>query len=270
MNAPARKPAAKAKRPAKPKMKPLGTWPGRQWLVGEHAVDMATPPPPPRPLSFRARPQRLTVDQVRTALIVIDMQNDFCGEGGWLDTLGVDVVPNRAPIKPLARLVPALRKAGMAVIWLNWGNRPDRLNMTPGDLRMCTPTGEGIGFGDPLPGSGARVLEKDSWAAAVVDELKQKPGDICIDKHRLSGFWGTQLDPILRNMGINCLLFAGVNTDVCVMATLQDAQFNGFGCVLVEDCCGTTSPGFCTESTVWQVENIYGFVTGSAEILAAL
>ncbi len=270
MNTSTPKQTSRPGRAVKPKMKPLGTWPSRQWLVGERAVDMATPGPVPQPLTFEARPQQLTIDVGRSALIVVDMQNDFCGPGGWLDSLGVDIAPNRAPIKPLARLVPGLRRAGMPIIWLNWGNRPDRLNMTPGDLRMCTPTGEGIGFGDPLPGSGARVLEKDSWAAAVVDELKQKPQDIRVDKHRLSGFWGTQLDPILRNMGVNCLLFAGVNTDVCVMSTLQDAQFNGFGCVLVEDCCGTTSPDFCTRATVWQVENIYGFVSDSAKILAAL
>ncbi len=269
MNAPKTKPAKRAKKP-KRKFKSLGTWPGNQWLVSQDAVDMASPRHPVKPLTIEARPQRLTVDVARTAMIVVDMQNDFCARGGWLDSLGADYSPNRAPIKPLTRLIPALRRVGIPIIWLNWGNRPDRLNLSPGDLRACTPTGEGIGFGDPLPGSGAKVLEKDSWSAAVVDELKQKPKDIKVDKHRMSGFWGTQLDPILRNMGVNCLLFAGVNTDVCVMTTLQDAQFNGYGCVLIEDCCGTTSPPFCTEAALWQVENIYGFVLGSRNILSAL
>ena len=255
MNAPKSKPANRTKK-SKGKLKPLGTWPGNQWLVGQEAVDLTTPTTPVKPLTFDARPQRLTLDIGRTAMVVVDMQNDFCAPGGWLDSLGADFSPNRAPIKPLTKLIPALRRAGMPIIWLNWGNRPDRLNLTPGDLRACTPTGEGIGFGDPLSGSGAKVLEKDSWAAAVVDELKQKPQDIKVDKFRMSGFWGTQLDPILRNVGVNCLMFAGVNTDVCVMTTLQDAQFNGFGCVMVEDCCGTTSPPFCTEAAVWQVENI--------------
>ena len=269
MNAPTTKAKKQAKN-AKSKSKPLGSWPNNQWGVSQDAVDMATPPADVVPLTFDARPQRLTVDLARTAMIVVDMQNDFCAEGGWLDWLGVDFSPNRAPIKPLTRLVPALRRAGMPIVWLNWGNRPDRMNLTPGDLRMCTPTGEGIGFGDPLPGSGAKVLEKDSWAAAVVDELKQKPRDIRVDKFRMSGFWGTQLDTILRNMGVNCLLFAGVNTDVCVMTTLQDAQFAGYGCVMIEDCCGTTSPPFCSEAAVWQVENIYGFVSDSRTILSAL
>jgi nicotinamidase-related amidase len=269
MNTPKNKPAKFAENTGK-EPKPLGSWPGNQWLVGQDSVDLVTLSSPPNPLTFDARPQRLTLDVARSAMIVVDMQNDFCAEGGWLDHLGADFSPNRAPIKPLAELIPALRKAGMPIIWLNFGNRPDRLNMTPGDLRLCTPTGEGLGFGDPLPGSGARVLEKDSWSSAVVDELEQEPEDIKIDKFRLSGFWGTQLDPILRNLGVNCLLFAGVNTDVCVMSTLQDAQFNGYGCVLVEDCCGTTSPAFCTEAAIYHVEHIYGFVTGSRDIMSAI
>ena len=161
------------------------------------------------------------------------------------------ILPDKIHILNVSFLVPELRRefGGCA------GNIAYNLKM--------------IG-GDPLPGSGAKVLEKDSWSAAVVDELKQKPQDIKVDKHRMSGFWGTQLDPILRNMGVTCLLFAGVNTDVCVMTTLQDAQFNGYGCVMIEDCCGTTSPTFCTEAAVWQVENIYGFVLGSRNILSAL
>ena len=267
MNAPT---TARAAKQIRSKLKPLGSSSNNRWLVGESAVDLSEPPPSPDRLTFAARPQRLTVDLNRTAMVVVDMQNDFCTKGGWIDWLGVDISPNRTPIKPLTRLVTGLRRAGVPIVWLNWGNRADLMNLTPGHLRMCTPTGDGIGFGDPLPGSGARVLEKDSWAAAVVDELKQKREDIRIDKYRLSGFWDTQLDSILRNLNVNCLLFAGVNTDVCVMSTLQDAQFNGYGCVMVEDCCGTTSPPFCNEATLWQVENIYGFVTDSTKILTAL
>ncbi len=269
MNALKTKPAKFAGK-SKQKPKLLGSWAGNQWLVGQDSVDMTTAATTANPLTFDARPQRLTLDVARAAMIVVDMQNDFCAEGGWLDHLGADFSPNRAPIKPLSKLIPALRRAGMPIIWLNFGNRPDLLNMTPGDLRQCTPTGAGIGYGDKLPGSDARVLEKDSWSSAVVDELKQKPQDIKIDKFRLSGFWGTQLDAILRNINVNCLLFAGVNTDVCVMSTLQDAQFNGYGCVLIEDCCATTSPGFCTEAAIYHVENIYGFVTQSRDILSAL
>ena len=184
--------------------------------------------------------------------------------------IGVDISPDRAPIAPLTRLLPKLREAGVAVIWVNWGNRPDLANMPPNQIHLYKPRGQGIGLGDPLPTNGAPVLQKDSWAAAVVDELPQEPGDIKVDKYRISGFWDTPLDSILRNHGIRSILFAGVNTDQCVLHTLTDANFLGYGCILVEDCCGTTSPDFCTEATVWNVKKCFGFVTDTAAILHAL
>jgi nicotinamidase-related amidase len=128
----------------------------------------------------------------------------------------------------------------------------------------------GIGLGDPLPGSSAHVLEKDSWAAAVVDELKQEPEDIKVDKYRISGFWDTPLDSILRNLGTKSILFAGVNTDQCVLHSLTDANFLGYGCILVDDCCATTSPDFCTEATIWNVRKCFGFVTNSGAVIQAL
>ena len=103
-----------------------------------------------------------------------------------------------------------------------------------------------------------------------MDELPQEPEDIKVDKYRISGFWDTPLDSILRNHGIRSILFAGVNTDQCVLHTLTDANFLGYGCILVEDCCGTTSPDFCTEATVWNVKKCFGFVTGSDQLMAAL
>jgi nicotinamidase-related amidase len=127
----------------------------------------------------------------------------------------------------------------------------------------------GIGLGDPLPGRSAHV-EKDSWAAAVVDELKQEPEDIKVDKYRISGFWDTPLDSILRNLGTKSILFAGVNTDQCVLHSLTDANFLGYGCILVDDCCATTSPDFCTEATIWNVRKCFGFVTNSGAVIQAL
>ena len=105
-------------------------------------------------------PQNLTIDATRSAMIVIDMQNDFCHPDGWLAHIGVDVSPARKPIKPLAKLLPALRKAGMPVIWVNWGNRPDLLNLSPSLLHVYKPTGKGIGLGDELPKKKGKVLTK--------------------------------------------------------------------------------------------------------------
>lgn len=250
--------------------KPLGSTDGYQWMVDAENVNMAMAEAPPRAVTVDAQPQTVTMDLNRTAIIIIDMQNDFCAKGGWVDHLGVDYTPDRAAIGPLQQLLPALRTAGVPVIWVNWGNRPDLKNMPPNQLHLYKPSGEGIGLGEPLPGSGAHVLEKDSWAAAVVDDLKQEPDDIRVDKYRISGFWDTPLDSILRNLGTRTILFAGVNTDQCVLHSLTDANFLGYGCLLVEDCCATTSPDYCREATVFNVKKCFGFVTDSLRVIDAL
>ena len=253
------------------KMHPLGaSRAGHKWHASARHIDMAAAPARPKPLKLGAAPQDVTIDLKRTAMIVIDMQNDFCAPGGWVDHLGADFTPDRTPIAPLQKLLPMLRKAGVPVIWVNWGNRPDLANMPPNQIHLYKNSGTGIGLGDPLPGSGAPVLQKDSWAAAVVDELAPKPEDIQVDKYRISGFWDTPLDSILRNHDIRTVLFAGVNTDQCVLHSLTDANFLGYGCVMVEDCCGTTSPDFCREATIWNVKKCFGFVTDSKKILKAL
>ena len=252
------------------KMIPLGSAPATQWRVSTDVVDTTRSGSPPRPLRLAAEPQQLIIDLARTAIVVIDMQNDFCAKGGWLDHIGVDVTPARRPIAPLQALLPGLRGAGVPVIWVNWGNRPDRLNLSPSVLHVYKPSGEGVGLGDPLPGRGARVLERGSWAAAVVDELTPEAMDVRVDKYRMSGFWDTELDSILRTLGVTTLLFAGVNADQCVMCTLQDANFLGYDCVLVTDCTATTSPDFCWQATLYNVKQCFGFVAESRALLDAL
>ena len=248
----------------------LGSTPNNRWRVSDSAVNLVRDAVPPHAVSLPAAPQRLTLDVNRSALVIIDMQNDFCHSKGWLASIGVDVGPARAPIAPLQNLLPAWRKNGGSVVWLNWGNRPDLLNLSPSLLHVYQPTGQGIGLGSTLPGTGAPVLEKGSWSAAVVDELTIATGDIQIDKHRMSGFWDTPLDSVLRNLGVTTLLFAGVNADQCVMCTLQDANFLGYDCVLLQDCTATTSPPFCMDATLYNVRQCFGFVADSSDLSLAL
>lgn len=250
--------------------RPLGSSLRNQWQVSRRRADLIRTPAPPRPALISAGLREVRIDLARTAILVIDMQNDFCHPDGWLGHIGVNVAPARAPIAPLARLLPALRRADVPVLWVNWGNRPDRLNLSPSLLHVYKPEGTGVGLGDPLPGSDAKVLEQGSWSAAVVDELSISPEDIGVSKYRMSGFWDTPLDSILRNLGVTTLLFAGVNADQCVLCTLQDANFLGYDCLLVEDCAATTSPAFCWEATLYNVRQCFGFVTSSAALFAAL
>ena len=240
------------------------------WQVDENHVDITGGSPPPLPVTIQTDRESLKFDVRRTALIVIDMQNDFCSEGGWADQNGFDYSPNRKPIEPIAKLLPVVRQAGMKMIWLNWCNRPDLLNMAPNMIYPFYKTGKVVGLGDPLPRNDAHVLLKDSWSAAVVDDLEQRPEDIRVDKCRPSGFWDTPLDSILRNLGVRTIFFAGVNTDQCVMCTLQDASCLGYGCVLLSDCCGTPSPDFCVQATLFNVNYCFGFVTDSPRLIQSL
>lgn len=247
----------------------LGT-PPTAWSVNAEMADITRPPLPPQPITLKTATKTLRLDLAKAAMLVIDMQNDFCHPDGWLAHIGVDVSPARTPIAPLQELLPKLRRVSVPIIWLNWGNRPDLLNINAGLRHVYNGSGDGVGLGDPLPKNGAPVLTKDSWAAAVVDELEPHPSDIRVDKYRMSGFWDTPLDSILKNLGKTTLFFGGVNADQCVMATLQDANFLGYDCILVSDCTATTSPEYCWQATLYNVKQCFGFVTDAAAILSAL
>jgi biuret amidohydrolase len=240
------------------------------WSASPERISLATVRAAARPIGIAASPIAIELDLSRTAVIVVDMQNAFCAPGGLSDINGFDLAPVRAPIAPLNTLLPALRSAAVPVIWLNWGNRPDRLNMPPMALHAFDRDGHGRGIGGELPGGKGAVLIKDSWSAAIVDELQPDPRDIHVDKYRLSGFWDTPLDGILRNLDVRTLLFAGVNLDVCVYHTLADAHFLGYECVFVEDCCGTTAPQFCVDATLFNIRKCFGFLTTSVALTASL
>lgn len=252
-----------------PSLRPLGT-PPTAWYVDAETTDITRPPLAPHGITLPTETKRLRLDLAKAALVVIDMQNDFCHPDGWLAHIGVDVTPARAPIAPLQGLLPMLRSHQVPILWVNWGNRPDLLNVSAATRHVYDPTGEGIGLGDPLPKNQAPVLQKDSWAAAVVDELVIDPQDVCVDKYRMSGFWDTPLDSILKTLGRTTLFFGGVNADQCVMATLQDANFLGYDCILLKDCTATTSPQFCWDATLYNVKQCFGFVSDSQALLTAI
>ena len=250
-------------------LRTLGVLPNA-WAVNEAIADITRPPIPPVFITLTTETKTLRIDLAKAAILVIDMQNDFCHPDGWLAHIGVDVTPTRKPIDPLNTLLPQFRAAKVPIIWVNWGNRPDLLNISAGLRHVYNPTGVGVGLGDPLPSRGAKVLTLGSWAAAIIDELEQNPADIFVDKYRMSGFWDTPLDTILRNLGKTTLFFGGVNIDQCVMATLQDANFLGYDCILIKDCAATTSPEYCLQATLYNVNQCFGFVTNSASLLEGI
>ncbi len=251
-------------------MRPLGPAPANAWRVSEDVADLVRAPVTSRPLALAAQPKPVTIDLARSGIVVVDMQNDFCHPDGWLASIGVDVAGARAPIAPLAALLPRMRAAGVPVVWVNWGTRPDRLNLSPALRHVYDPGARGAGLGDRLARTGAAVLQEGSWSAAIVDELDQAEGDIHVRKHRMSGFWDTPLDSILRNLRLDTLLFAGVNLDQCVLHTLADANFLGYDTILVEDCAATTNPDFCRDATLLNIRQIFGFTLHSSALLEGL
>ncbi len=252
----------------------LGARTGNDWQVSAKVADMSRPPRPVNAALLAAQFKDIVIDWNKSAMIVIDMQNDFCHPAGWLAGIGVDVQPARASDQAAGEArCPNCAMAGVPVIWVNWGNRPDLANFSPALRHVYNPDGRSTGLGAPLkdaPVPGARVLEKDSWAAAVVDELKIAPADIKVDKYRMSGFWDTPLDSILRNLGVTTVFFGGVNADQCVLATLMDANFLGYDTVLVEDCTATTSPEYCLPATLYNVRTCFGFSTTAPAMIKAL
>lgn len=251
-------------------LRPIGPNDRNRWRASSERADLVRPDVPAHPVTLDALPKPVRIDLARTALLVIDMQNDFCHTDGWLAGIGVDVSGPRRAIAPLAALLPPLRAARLPVVWVNWGNRPDHANISPALMHVYDGAAEGSGLGAPMGRRASPVLEKGAWSAQVVDELHIAADDILVDKHRMSGFWDTPLDAILRNLRVDTLLFAGVNADQCVLHTLADANFLGYDTLMLQDACATSSPDFCMEATLYNVRQIFGFTLTTAALQAAL
>jgi nicotinamidase-related amidase len=243
--------------------------PRNSWSLSADQADLRRPGTS-RPLELDARPQRVTIDLARTAIIVIDLQNDFCHPDGWLAAIGVDISPTRAAIDTVRAALPAVRGADIPIVWVNWGNRPDRANLPPGVLHVYDPAGDGVGIGSAASTSSTAVLQAGSWGAAVVDELDIAPGDLRVDKFRMSGFVDTALDSVLRNLRVDTLLFAGVNADQCVLSTLMDAANIGYDVIMLTDAVATTSPEYCMDATVYNVRQCFGFTASAQDLVRAL
>lgn len=242
--------------------------PGTGWRVDHGRIALNRLHASPVLVDVPAEPAPLTLDLARCAVVVVDMQNDFCHPDGWLASIGVDIEPARTPIPVLAAALPALRSAGSPVVWLNWGTRPDRANLPPNVLHVYDPDATGTGIGSSVP-TGHPVLQRDSWGAAIVAELRPAAADVMVHKHRMSGFWDSELDSVLRNLGVTTLLLGGVNADQCVLATLIDGACIGYDVVLLEDASATTSPAYCWDATLYNVRQCFGFTAALADIAAA-
>lgn len=202
------------------------------------------------------------------ALLVIDMQRDFCDPRGYAAMAGLDAGRLSEPIPAIARLIASFRAANLPVIYTREGHRPDLADCTPVKMRRAEAAGAPIGAEGPL----GRLLVRGEYGHDIISELAPEPSDIIVDKPGYSAFHATDLDLILRTRGITRLVFTGVTTDVCVHSTLRSAIDRGYDCVTVAD--GTACDDPAMQDAMLRLiageSGIFGAVASAAELCAAL
>nr|WP_272887205.1 isochorismatase family cysteine hydrolase [Stutzerimonas stutzeri] len=202
------------------------------------------------------------------ALLVIDMQRDFCSPGGYADKAGLDIERLRAPIEPIHQLLIAARRSGLFVIHTREGHRADLSDLPDTKRRRAEASGAPIGSPGPL----GRLMVRGEFGNDLIDELKPEPGEPVIDKPGYSAFAHTDLELLLRNRGIRQLILAGVTTEVCVSSTLRHAVDLGFGCLTVADACGSAYPSLhaAALSMIGIEGGLFGEVITSDALIALL
>jgi nicotinamidase-related amidase len=217
--------------------------------------------------TIEAEPYAFEFEPTTTALVIIDMQRDFVEPGGFGESLGNDVAILRKTITPTRQVLDACRMLGMTVVHTREGHRPDLSDCPPSKLHRGRPKRK---IGDD--GAMGRLLIRGEKGHDIIPELYPTPGEVVIDKPGKGAFYATDLEPILRHVGIKTLLVCGVTTEVCVNTTVREANDRGFNCLVLEDCVGSYFPDFqrAALDMIKAQGGIFGWVSSSKNALQAL
>jgi ureidoacrylate peracid hydrolase len=216
-----------------------------------------------------AKPEQIDVDFSKSVAVVVDMQNAFVSNGGMFDLAGFDISKAPEVIETNRRLLERCRAAGTKIVYLQMTYQPD-LSDAGGPESPNYHKELGLILMRDRPELDGTLLIEGTWDWQIVDELTPQPGDYIVKKTRYSGFVGTNLETYLRSNQVRNLMFTGVATNVCVGTTAQDAYFAEFWPVLVEDAINHSGPDFNRESTLWNFENVFGWVTEADNLIDAM
>ena len=223
-----------------------------------------------------AKPEPIAINPKNTAVIVVDMENDFVSKGGMFNRAGADISGAQKAIAPTAKVLAAARATGMKIIYLRMAYQPDLSDLgAPDSVNRTRHLKFGVGQTIRAPdGRESRILIRDNWGTDIVNELKPQSGDITIYKTRFSGFYQTDLDTTLKKLGIKYLIIMGVTTSICVDSTVRDAMFRDYLCVLLKDCMsepiGSDLPRTNHEASLLTAEVLLGWVSDCDRFLKAM